>query len=238
MTISIKNARGYDSIMNDKMPTNCIITEFDRTPCTVGEVGGKGYGLVRLKSAGFKVPPFFIISTKGLEYFLSANGHSLVSLAGLTDAQERLIQFEFPADLRGSILDAYRRTFGTASVAVRSSGTIEDMEGESKAGRFETVLSVKENQLLDAVKKVYASLFADTLNAAENPLMAVVVQSQILPNKAGVAFAEVDKIVLSAVLGQGSTLVSGRENGDLYSLNSDSTQHKARKFPSIKLYIA
>ena len=68
--------------------------------------------------------------------------------------------------LEKEILDQYRQmvknTAGELSVAVRSSATAEDLQDASFAGQQETYLNVVgEENVLKAVKKVFASLYND-----------------------------------------------------------------------------
>ncbi len=190
----------------------------------VAVLGGKGAGLVRLREAGFNVPDFFVLPTNIFERFLSDNGQTVSQLASNGNAKESVMQMRFSEQLGKSIVAEYESRFGDQKVAVRSSATIEDAEKDSKAGKFETVLSVDKNGLLDAVKKVYASLFSDTILGSERPLMAAVVQKQLSPQKAGVVFVDDNIVLIDAILGQGSMLVSGRESGDIYVVDKEGTR--------------
>ncbi len=190
----------------------------------VATFGGKGAGLVRLREAGFNVPDFLILPTDVFERFLSDNGQTVSQLASNSNAKEIVMQMNFSEQLGRNIITEYESRFGNQKVAVRSSATIEDAEKDSKAGKFETALSVDRNGLLGAIKKVYASLFSDTIVGDEIPLMAVVVQRQLLPQKAGVAFVDDNTVLINAILGQGSMLVSGRESGDIYVIDKEGTR--------------
>jgi phosphohistidine swiveling domain-containing protein/exonuclease VII small subunit len=187
----------------------------------IATFGGKGAGLLRLKEAGFNVPDFFILPTNIFEHFLSDNGYTISQLASNSNNRELIMQMHFSEQLSRKIIAEYKSKFGNQKVAVRSSATIEDAEKDSKAGKFETLLSVDRNGILDAVKKVYASLFSDLIVDNERPLMAVVVQKQLLPQKAGVAFVDDNSVLINAILGQGSILVSGRESGDTYVVDKE-----------------
>jgi phosphohistidine swiveling domain-containing protein len=187
----------------------------------VATFGGKGAGLARLRDAGFNVPDFFMLPTSTFERFLSENGQTVSQLAQNGNAREIVMQMHFSEQLGENIIAEYESKFRDQRVAARSSATIEDAEKDSKAGKFETVLSVDKSGLLDAVKKVYASLFLDTIAKDERALMAVIVQRQIMPQKAGVAFVDDKKVLINAILGQGSVLVSGRESGDVYIVNNE-----------------
>ena len=199
------------------------IIEEGRAP--VSDVGGKGHNLLELSHDGFDVPPFFVLTTEAFTGFVSGNGRSMKDLVSMGNdgAARAILGMRFPESAGSGILDAYRRMFGGSKVSVRSSATVEDMAKESMAGRFETVLSVGEGELLEAVKKVYASLFSSGVELSGSTAMAVVVQKQILSQKAGVAFVDKDKVLVNAVLGQGCTLVSAKESGDIYVVTKEGT---------------
>jgi len=78
----------------------------------------------------------------------------------------RLKKTEFPQDLREAIIEAHKKAekkFGlTASFAVRSSATAEDLPDASFAGEHETYLHIKgvDNVLL-AIRESMASLFTN-----------------------------------------------------------------------------
>ena len=116
-------------------------------------------------------------------------------------------------------------------VAVRSSATTEDLKTASFAGQQETFLNIKGSaQLIDAVKKCWASLF--TARAIyyrekkgfehEKSLIAVVIQKMINSDKSGVTFTinpvtnNKSEIVIESVFGLGEGIVSGTIAPDRY----------------------
>jgi pyruvate,water dikinase len=119
-------------------------------------------------------------------------------------------------------------------VAVRSSATTEDLETASFAGQQETFLNIKGSaQLLDAVKKCWASLF--TARAIyyrvkkgfphEKSFLAVVVQKMVNSDKSGVIFSinpisqNPDEIIIESVFGLGEGIVSGSIAPDRHVVN-------------------
>ena len=114
--------------------------------------------------------------------------------------------------------------------AVRSSGVVEDLAGASFAGQYETVLDVSPEDLLAVVRRVFASAAAGRVGAyrdamardAAEPVagMAVLVQSMVAADAAGVAFTadpmtgDRDSVVVTAVRGLGERLVGGEAIGD------------------------
>ncbi len=151
----------------------------------VPEVGGKNASLGEmykvLSKKGVNIPDGFALTTSAYWKFLKENGldkklsglfkkydpKSIKSLKKTGKKARRLVlRSRFPEDLEKEILKASKklnRKYGKdISVAVRSSGVVEDMPDASFAGQFETFLNIKgEKELLDAVKKCLASTFND-----------------------------------------------------------------------------
>jgi phosphoenolpyruvate synthase/pyruvate phosphate dikinase len=134
-------------------------------------LGAKATNLGRLASAGFPVPPGFVVTP-------AAEGH-------LQEASQRLLESA--------------TALGAERFAVRSSGTAEDLEDASFAGQYETLLNVRPEGLPEAVEQVFASASAPRVSAykedraeatggATHPRMAVLVQVMVGADSAGVAF--------------------------------------------------
>ncbi len=150
----------------------------------VSLVGGKNASLgemfSKLSKKGINVPDGFALTSKTYWYFLKENGidrklkeifkkfnpKSLKSLEETAKTIKNLIlKGKFPKDLEQEIIKNYKklsREYGElfADVAVRSSGTAEDLATASFAGQHETYLNIRgiEN-ILEAVKKCIASMF-------------------------------------------------------------------------------
>jgi len=147
-------------------------------------VGGKNASLGEmcrvLSKKGINIPDGFALTSKAYWYYLrfnridkqlkeifnKFNRKSLKSLKKTGETARNLIlKSEFPEDLEKEIVGAYKKLSrkykeNETDVAVRSSGTCEDLPEASFAGQFETFLNVSnEEQLLKAIKKCFASLF-------------------------------------------------------------------------------
>jgi pyruvate,water dikinase len=111
-------------------------------------------------------------------------------------------------------------------VAVRSSATLEDLEGLSFAGQYATVLNVRdEAALMEAVETCWQAAdqegVLDYLShgdlQGQKPRMGVVIQSMVQAAFAGVVFSRhpvaghKGGMVVEAVPGSGENLVSGKE---------------------------
>lgn len=186
--------------------------------------GGKGYNLQRLVAEGLQVPGGFVVPTHAFGL--------MVEEAWREGAADGTLAFRFqhaslPAPVWDEIRAAaarLRRLFGGA-LAVRSSAVGEDSGGSSMAGQNATFLNVvDEPQLLDAVRGCYASLFSAESTAYRAtlpdpfavPAMAVVIQSLVPAQRAGVLFTvnplngEAGEMLLSAGWGLGETVVGGK----------------------------
>ncbi len=157
--------------------------------------GRKADNIAKLHRAGFLVPDGFCITTHAYQAFLTAN-----ALAEQTDERKisaEIGQGHFPDDLREAIITAYKK-LTSHIVAVRSSAVSEDLSTASFAGQQETYLKVQgEQDLLDAVRRCWASLYSERAVAyrreqfiqAVDDGMAVLVQTMIPCDVAGVAFS-------------------------------------------------
>ncbi|HYR08215.1 MAG TPA: PEP/pyruvate-binding domain-containing protein, partial [Longimicrobium sp.] len=192
------------------------------------EIGGKAYHLARLARMGPAVPHFFVLRAEVLTRLLGG-GAPPETEEEAERARERAERVPLPDELREALRKALQAV-GNEPLAVRSSAVGEDGERSSFAGQFETVLGVSpdEDEIWRAVRRVWASAFSPRAMAYRRQrgegagAMAVVVQSLVEPEAAGVAFS-VDPVsgdgataVVSAVYGLGEGLVSGALDADTY----------------------
>ena len=206
-----------------------IIWFTDPAGTDIDKVGGKGANLGRLANAGFPVPPGFVVDTGAyLAHIESIRTDISGALAKISyddaEALEKaveqirgwIIAAGMPANIAAGITNAYAQ-LGDVYVAVRSSGTAEDLEGASFAGLHDTYLDIKgADDVLDAVKRDWASLWTARAVAyrksggfTEFPSIAVVVQTMVASEVSGVMFtgnplnAATDEIMLNASWGLG-----------------------------------
>ena len=151
----------------------------------VEKVGGKNASLGEmisgLGSQGVRVPGGFATTAEAFESFLHHSNlknkiTKLLSALDITDIKElsktgALIrqwveEAPFPDDLYKSIVESYAKLTEkhgpSATFAVRSSATAEDLPEASFAGQQETYLNVSGiDDILTSIKKVFASLYND-----------------------------------------------------------------------------
>lgn len=158
------------------------VRSLDRVNVGERDAGGKALRLADLRRAGFSVPKGFVVL---------ASAYRAMRSRGATE------QDGLPLGVRDSVLRMYDEIFGDrhCSVAVRSSAISEDGASAAFAGIFESVLDVTAVTVEEAILTVYRSTGSQhardyTVRQHDGgPLeMAVVVQEQITPRWAGVAF--------------------------------------------------
>lgn len=176
----------------------------------VGLAGHKAANLARLIALGFPVPPGVVMSTEAVDR---------IRALGMV-----------PEDLRDQVALALR-DLGRDPVAVRSSGSAEDLPGASFAGQYETVLGVDGVDAVEeavmrcatsARSKRVAAYAAGRVGDAvpAGPGMAVLIQAMVRAEAAGVAFTadpvtgDRDEVLVSAVRGLGDRLVGGETTPD------------------------
>ncbi len=173
-------------------------------------VGMKAAQLAHLIASGFRVPAGVVITTAACDRILSAT--------------------RIPDDLWTEI-GAGVDLIGEGPLAVRSSGTAEDLAGVSYAGLYETVLDVEDREALaNAIATCLASASSERVRAyrgSDGPArMAVLIQRMVPAEAAGVAFSANpitgdDEVLVSAVKGLGDRLVSGAATPDEWVVRGD-----------------
>jgi pyruvate,water dikinase len=242
------------------MPSHYVEDIADLRMADAEEAGGKGANMGEMVSAGLPVPPGFVLlrdcylaSTKaaGVADELNAAHREAMAFVGDTDRltevcgqmQTLVLKAGMADDVRERVLAAYRRLGSDTIVAVRSSATGEDGADASFAGMNATFTNISgEDELLDAVQRCWASLFAPRVVAyrasrgfTTDPAMAVVVQTMIASERAGVAFtadpttdAE-DRVVIEGAFGQGEVVVSGSVEPDTYVVSKETGEILSRR---------
>ena len=132
------------------------------------EIGTKAHNLSILCESGFLVAPCVFVTTLNSRFaqFDSAESY----LASIDEFSHELDQL-LPSE---------------NGWAIRSSATIEDLPGESHAGRFETIFISDSSDLANAVKTVWDS---GKLADIGPESMGVIIQQFIRADFAGVAFS-------------------------------------------------
>lgn len=153
----------------------------DNVPLVGGKNASLGEMYRELGAEGVRVPNGFAITAEAYRYALDAakawpglrEALDDLDAADVDDlarrariAREIVYRTPLPDDLAAEVRGAYARLrteYGeSATFAVRSSATAEDLPNASFAGQHETFLNISgEAKLLDAVRRCFASLFKD-----------------------------------------------------------------------------
>lgn len=223
--------------------------------------GGKGASLCRMSRQKLPVPEGFIVSSSMFNYFmessdLSGKIQALLnqikwdSNASLNDIAQQIRKLisntPMPLQLAEDIKEYYQALGENVPVAVRSSGTVEDLEDASCAGQQDTYLFVVglEN-VVKFIKECWASLYNDRAIFYRHEKgfgnfeisIAVVVQKMVNAEKAGVMFSanpingNKEEVIIEAAWGLGESVVQGIVTPDNYWVNKGNYQ-------VIKQYIA
>jgi pyruvate,water dikinase len=212
-------------------------------------VGGKAASLGEMTAAGLPVPPGFVVTAETYRSFIEETGideelfdavdvdaeDSPALKEAEARAKELILETEMPDELHEEILDSYAGLDdGEAFVAVRSSATAEDLPDASFAGQQDTYLNVTGEDLVDRVKRCWASLFTQRAIyyrqeqgfAHDLVDIAVVVQTMVDAEKSGVMFTShpstgEPKIIIEAAWGLGEAVVSGSVSPDNYVVDRE-----------------
>lgn len=212
----------------------------------VPAVGPKAYSLARLLANQLPVPPGFCLVADCYRDHLAALPDQRALFEALTAAEagqrpaalaairraivEQPLAAEVASALTSSWVALAQQVAPTAlRAAVRSSGTAEDLPGQSFAGQHDTLLDVGDvDGCVLAVRQCWASLWAERAfeYRAHNGIdhqraaMAVIVQQMVDATASAVVFTadpvsdRTDRVIIESTWGLGEALVSGRVTPD------------------------
>jgi rifampicin phosphotransferase len=224
------------------------IVWFDEADATTLErVGGKGANLGRMSAAGFPVPQGFVVTTDAYSEHVAGMRDALGAALDAVDfAQAQAVEAasariraaiaaaQIPAGVASDVATAYGQLADEpAYVAVRSSGTAEDLAEASFAGLHDTFLDVRGIDAVScALKECWSSMWTARAIAYRHnkgidharARIAVVIQTMVESEVAGVMFtgnpltAATDEFVINASWGLGEAVVSGVVTPDQFTV--------------------
>jgi pyruvate,water dikinase len=193
--------------------------------------GGKARSLAALRDTGLLIPPWFVLSPAA--FYDSLSDIQRQALSKATDSAEilALLDHLYPApavqsELACALVDlAPNYEF----VAVRSSAPDEDGTQHSFAGQLDSFLNVPPAEVAGKVVDVWRSGFSERVLAYRRErglnsipsAPAVLIQRMVNAGASGVAFSAdpltgQENVVISAVSGLGTALVSGEADADTF----------------------
>lgn len=182
--------------------------------CSIEQIGGKALNLGKLSSAGFNIPPAFVISVNAYDSFIKSKLENKISqiLYSIDFKNEDSIQKgcsairnlikseELPEYLFLEINDKIN-DLPEGYYAVRSSAVAEDLEDASFAGQLDSFLNIKKEAILEKIIDCWTSYWNDhavkyrhdsSIGHLESELeaagIAVVVQKMVDADISGVTF--------------------------------------------------
>jgi pyruvate,water dikinase len=243
----------FGAFMTTLFAKEALVVPFEQLRMTdVEAVGGKNASLGEMISqlpSGVRVPTGFATTAHAFRDFLGFEGldHRINALLDVLDTDDvralatvgaqirAMVEAQpFPADLEQAIRQEFMRLSAqnpTASFAVRSSATAEDLPDASFAGQQETFLNVVGiEDILHKMKEVFASLYNDRAIsyrvhkgfAHANVALSAGVQRMVRSDlgAAGVMFTIdtesgfEDVVFITSSYGLGETVVQGAVNPD------------------------
>jgi pyruvate,water dikinase len=241
----------------------------------ISRVGGKNASLgemyTTLQSKGISIPNGFALTAEAYRLFCQLNQLDSflndllkkvdsIEFSNLPEignaARKAILEGQFPDEIGKDIRDGYHWLCNETGieqvrVAVRSSATAEDLPTASFAGRMESYLNIQgEDQLLEAVKLCYASLYTDRAIKYRHDMgfsgmtiaLSVGIQQMVRSDigASGVAFTiDPDSgfenvIIINGIWGLGENIVQGRVTPDEWmifkpTLNLENTNPLLKK---------
>lgn len=209
--------------------------------------GGKGASLGEMTKAKMPVPPGFVVLANAFDRFLEETDLNIeieaalkkVKVKDINSVEETsekirsmIINADFPKDVKEEIVKEFIK-LKAKHVAVRSSATAEDSSTASWAGELESYLNVTDKNLLESVKKCWASLFTpraifyrfEKKMHKDKVSVAVVVQKMIQSEVSGIVFTvhpvteDKNQMIIEAGFGLGEAIVGGMITPDTYVIN-------------------
>jgi len=219
--------------------------DFSSKDVNESSVGRKGLSLFKLKDVDVPVPSFFVVSAgvfTSLVY--SALGSKLDNylkekkLPDPLQIRDAIFQTEISPEIQEEILKAYARLsgFSDAWVSVRSSVVYLPDGNILFPGVFATEVNVRGyDDLVDAIKTVYTSVFSDSVVAyarqhnvdLSQVRMGIVVQRMVQAEVSGVTYTrdpitqDNTKMSIEAVYGLGDVISKGEITPDRYVFNKN-----------------
>ena len=204
---------------------------------TAGQLGGKATALAALQRDGLPVPAWFALSPDAFYASLGAIERQALEVAGGGDRVRSLVDGLTPAlEIRLQLAQAISMLCPNGErVAVRSSASDEDGSQHSFAGQLDSFLFVHSEEVANKVAAVWRSAFSERVVAyrLEHGLSrilrppAVLIQRMVNADRSGVAFGadpvsgQRGVVVVTALYGLGTALVSGECDADTYHVDRE-----------------
>lgn len=211
--------------------------------------GGKGASLGEMTQAKIPVPQGFVVLASAFDRFLEETDLSIEiealsrkvnfqDINSIDEVSNKIRDLIFDSDFPKDIAIEIQKEFSKLKVkyiAVRSSATAEDSSVASWAGELESYLNTTKQNLLENIKKCWASLFTPRAifyrfekNLQKTKVsVAVVIQEMIQSEISGICFTvhpvtkHYNRIVIESGYGLGEAIVGGIITPDTYIIHKN-----------------
>ncbi len=210
------------------------------------EVGGKGFNLFKLNEFGFRIPAWYVVTSN---CFMETVGphrkriNKILSETNFSDfdkiSRSSLLIADIVCSLKieKNILKEIQSTFAEMfyrenSVSVRSSILDEDSIENSFAGQMDSFLCVPPENVIETIKKVWASAYSARALVYRNKKeldmedisAAVIIQKMINSVSSGITFTSdpegiSNDVIITAGYGLGEGIVQDSVETDTYRLD-------------------
>lgn len=225
--------------------------KMSRPEGTGNGIGGKAENLAFLRSHGFNVPAWIVISDGVFRAFTHPIDDEIGKILGETDFSDArsmaqkateirrlMLSMDFSNDIKGMCLPGLDDFIDPKGFyAVRSSAEGEDSRQHSFAGQMDSILGVKGREnIMHAIRECWASAYSERALAYRHQAgmdqrdvsMAVIVQDMVFGEVSGVTFTthpvtqSIREMLIHASYGLGEGIVSGGINADHYVMDKGS----------------
>ncbi|EKQ54936.1 MAG: phosphoenolpyruvate synthase/pyruvate phosphate dikinase [Methanobacterium sp. Maddingley MBC34] len=159
---------------NDNMAEHKYVVDLKEKELPLEKIGGKALNLGKMSSAGFNIPPAFIVSVDAYDFFIKKGLEDKISKIldsidfenensisqGCSSIRNIIKREKLPQNLFLEINDKIS-SLPEGYYAVRSSAVAEDLEDASFAGQLDSFLNIKKEDILEKIIECWASYWND-----------------------------------------------------------------------------
>jgi pyruvate,water dikinase len=225
--------------------TKFVVNLSDLEAADPSRFGPKAANQASLEHAGLPTPGGFCLGADAYNHqikFLNLEDAAtkavtlpfMESRSHVADVRIGLFSKPIAPEIKSELIEAYNQLVSASDcrIAVRSSSLMEDTEGSSFAGQFQTFLGIdNEDDFLTALRACWGALWSpramrymdDKNISAIDTAMAVLVQPLVEANASGGGLSQKADggMSISATWGLGEALAQGEVVPDRYDLSSE-----------------
>ncbi len=156
------------------MEINKFVIDLKEKDIPIEKIGGKALNLAKMNSAGFNIPPAFIVSVEAYDFFIEKELECKISKLldsidfknedsiskGSSLIRSIIKSEDLPQNLFYELNNAIKN-LPDGHYAVRSSAVAEDLQDASFAGQLDSFLYVKKDDILENIIDCWASYWND-----------------------------------------------------------------------------